>query len=87
MSGATAAPSRVFSYIFSGKRSHVFGGLFAIGLLSYVPWYYMTAGKKQLSHSDYMAMQEKERMRKQRFSTAPVHGDPPAAAPSQASSQ
>ncbi|CAI5960297.1 unnamed protein product [Closterium sp. NIES-65] len=87
MSGATAAPSRVFSYIFSGKRSHVFGGLFAIGLLSYVPWYYMTAGKKQLSHSDYMAMQEKERMRKQRFSTAPVHDDTPAAAPSQASSQ
>ncbi|CAI5476363.1 unnamed protein product [Closterium sp. Yama58-4] len=74
--------------VMDGKRSHVFSGLFAIGLLSYVPWYYMTAGKKQLSHSDYMAMQEKERMRKQRFSTAPVHDDPPAAAaPSPASSQ
>ncbi|GJP34693.1 hypothetical protein CLOM_g19104 [Closterium sp. NIES-68] len=81
MSGASAAPSRVFSYIFSGKRSHVFGGLFVVGLLSYVPWYYMTAGKKQLSHSDYMAIQEKERMRKQRLSTTPLP-DAPAAAPS-----
>eukprot|EP00897_Mesotaenium_endlicherianum_P009022 jgi/Mesen1/8148/ME000438S07250 len=55
--------SALYKFVYSGSKKHVFVGLLITGAVIYAPWYYMTAGKQQSSHQDYMEQAEKARER------------------------
>lgn len=48
-------------FIFSGSRWHVLAGVVVLGVACYIPFQRATAGQRQLSHEEYMALAEKER--------------------------